>query len=86
MICHPYDLLGRSEAFVALRKLCRYILALRPVHQTHVVALWNEIVRGWPKRSEVSKRGWRTEGVGAKKPFKGQRFRSLFCTPFPMPP
>ena len=30
--------------------------------------------------SEVSKRGWRTEGVGAKNPFKGQRFRPLFCT------
>ena len=40
------------------------------------------------------KRGWGggvynfalEEGVGAKKPFKGQRFRPLFCTLFPMPP
>ena len=36
--------------------------------------------------SEVSKRGWRTEGVGARKSLKGQRFRPLFCTFFPMPP
>ena len=35
--------------------------------------------------SEVSKRGWRTEGVGAKTPFKDQRFKPLFCTLFPMP-
>ena len=35
---------------------------------------------------EVSKRGWRTEGVGAKKPFKGQRFRPLFCTLFSYAP
>ena len=32
----------------------------------------------WPE-SEVSKRGWRTEGVGARKPFKGQRLRPLCC-------
>ena len=35
---------------------------------------------------EVSKRGWRTEGVGARKSFICQRFRPLFCTLFPMPP
>ena len=29
--------------------------------------------------SEVSKRGWRTEGVGARKSFLSQRFRPLFC-------
>ena len=37
-------------------------------------------------KSEVSKRGWRTEGVGARKTFKGRKFRPLFCTLFPMPP
>ena len=36
--------------------------------------------------SEFSKRGWRTEGVGAKKSFLCQRLRPLFCTLFPMPP
>ena len=34
------------------------------------------------QQSEVSKRGWPTEGVGARKPFRGQRFRPLFCTVF----
>ena len=38
------------------------------------------------KTSEVSKRGWRTEGVGARKSFICQRFRPLSCTLFPMPP
>ena len=38
-----------------------------------------------PLGSEVSKRDWRTEGVGARKPFKGQRFRPLLRTLFPMP-
>ena len=33
--------------------------------------------------SEVSKRGWRREGVGARKSFICQRFRPLFCTLFP---
>ena len=33
-------------------------------------------------QSEVSKRGWRTEGVGARKSFLCQRFRFFFCTPF----
>ena len=32
------------------------------------------------------KRGWRTEGVGARRSFLCQRFRPLFCTIFPMPP
>ena len=36
--------------------------------------------------TEVSKRGWRTEGVGARKSFKNQRFRPLFCTIFPNAP
>ena len=36
--------------------------------------------------SEVSTRGRRTEGVGAKKPFEPQRFRPLFRTLFPMTP
>ena len=36
--------------------------------------------------SEVSKRGWRTEGVGARRSLKGQRFGPLFCTFFPIPP
>ena len=31
-------------------------------------------------------KGWRTEGVGAKKSFPCQRLRPLFCTLFPMPP
>ena len=35
--------------------------------------------------SEVSKRGWRTEGVGATKPFKDQRFRPLCCPVFLCP-
>ena len=35
--------------------------------------------------SEVSKRGWRTEGVGARKSFMCQRFRPLFCTLFLCP-
>ena len=37
-------------------------------------------------KSEVSKRGWRTEGVVAKTFFLCQRLRPLFCTLFPMPP
>ena len=41
---------------------------------------------GKPHKSEVSKRGWRTEEVGARKSFISQRFRPLFCTLFPMPP
>ena len=36
--------------------------------------------------SEVSKRGWRTEGVGATRSFLSQRFRPLFCILFPIPP
>ena len=36
--------------------------------------------------SEVSKRGWRTEGVGARKSVICQKFRPLFCTLFPTPP
>ena len=36
--------------------------------------------------SEVSKRGWRTEGVGARKSFIRQRFRPLFCAPFSCAP
>ena len=35
--------------------------------------------------SEVSKRSWWTEGVGAKKSLLCQRLRPLFCTPSPMP-
>ena len=35
-------------------------------------------VRGFEK-------GWRTEGVGARRSFLCQRFRPLFCTVFPMP-
>ena len=31
--------------------------------------------------------GWRTEGVGARRPVLRHRFRPVFCThPFPMPP
>ena len=29
--------------------------------------------------SEVSKRGWRTEGVGARKSLPHHKFRSFFC-------
>ena len=39
-----------------------------------------------PQRSEVSKRGWRTEGVVTKKSFLCQRLRPLFCTLFFFPP
>ena len=38
-----------------------------------------------PQFPEVSKRGWRTEGVGSRNSFIYQRFRPLFCTLFPMP-
>ena len=38
------------------------------------------------RQSEVSKRGWRTEGVGATKSLKGHRFRPLFCTFFSYAP
>ena len=37
-------------------------------------------------QSEVSKRGWRTEGVGAKKSFMCQRFRPLCAVPFSYAP
>ena len=37
------------------------------------------------EQPEVSKRGWRTKGIGAKKSFLCQRLRPLFCTLFPMP-
>ena len=37
-------------------------------------------------KSEVSKRGWRTEEVGARKSSICQRFRPLFCALFPMHP
>ena len=44
-------------------------------------AYWHRI-RG-RRKSEVSKRGWWTEGVGARKSFICQRFRSLkFSVPF----
>ena len=36
-------------------------------------------------QSEVSKRGWRTEGVGAKKSFLCQSLSPLFCTLFLCP-
>ena len=36
--------------------------------------------------SEVSKRGWRTEGVGARKSLPWHKFRPFFCTLFPVPP
>ena len=36
--------------------------------------------------SEVSKRGWRTEGVGARKSLPHHKFRPFFCPLFPMPP
>ena len=36
--------------------------------------------------SEVSKRGWRTEGVGAKKSFLHQRLRPPFLHPFSYAP
>ena len=39
-----------------------------------------------PFSSEVLKRGWRTEGVGAKQSFLCQRLRPLFCALFPMAP
>ena len=32
--------------------------------------------------SEVSKRGWRTEGVGARKPFKGPEIQASLLYPF----
>ena len=39
-----------------------------------------------PTVSEASKRGWRTEGVGAKKSFLCHRLRPLFWTLFHIPP
>ena len=42
--------------------------------------------RGASLKSEVSKRGWRTEGVGARKSLPYHRFSAFFCTLFPMPP
>ena len=39
-----------------------------------------------PHLSEVSKRGWRPEGVGARRSLLCQRLRPLFCALFPMPP
>ena len=44
-------------------------------------------VLGWEKLkfSEVSKRGWRSDGVVAKKSFLCQRLRPLFCTLLPIP-
>ena len=36
--------------------------------------------------SEVSKRGWRTEGVGARKSFICQRFKPFFLYPFSYAP
>ena len=37
-------------------------------------------------RSEVSKRGWRTEGVGSRKSFLCHRFKFFFLHPFSDPP
>ena len=39
-----------------------------------------------PFFSEVSKRGWRTEGVGARKSLPHHKFRPFFCPLFPVPP
>ena len=40
----------------------------------------------FPDKSEVSKRGWRTEGVGARRSFPCHRCRPLFSALFPIPP
>ena len=39
-----------------------------------------------PLQSEVSKRGRRTEGVGARKSLPDHKFKPFFCPLFPMPP
>ena len=43
--------------------------------------LWLSYCSSCETLSEGSKGGWRKEGVGAKKPFKGRRFTPL-CVPF----
>ena len=54
--------------------------ALRPTH----LALWKLLMRSGGN-SEVSKRGWRQSGVGARRSCPCQRFRPLFCELFPTP-
>ena len=46
----------------------------------------NELSAGSAVISGVSKRGWQTEGVGARKSLPCHRFRPLFCTLIPIPP
>ena len=62
-----------------------------PILQTpsagHCLDTWFRSFRKFQaQKSEVSKRGWRTEKVGARRSFLCDRFRPLFCTPFPIPP
>ena len=40
----------------------------------------------YSEKSEVLKRGWRSEEVVAKKSFRCQRLKPLFCAISPMPP
>ena len=55
------------------------------LHQMSIRNLAVALGSYW-SQSEVSKRGWRTEGVGARKSLPRHRFKPLFCPLFPMPP
>ena len=52
------------------------------------VRLWDgiSVVSKISALSEVLKRGWRTEGVGARKSLPRHNFRPFFCPLLPMPP